>query len=412
MAPGILSEQPPEQITPSSKQNLSTTSFPSGYKSSGQHPPIASQLAPYSAFPKHIDSATAWSPSTYQSNPKSWIHPLTPAENHDLSTSADAFLASGKPLPAITKDVFPLGVLGPVISKLRRDLLNDKGFILFKNFPTPATAGWSVEKTATAYLGLSSHLGAPVSQNGLGHILGHVKDLGDDPTAIDRVRIYRTNARQFFHADDSDIVGLLCLARAQEGGESDLCSSNEVWNVLQAERPDIAELFTKPIWYFDRKGEVSQGEEEWIKSCVFYLEKEGQNGVERRVYCKYDPYFLRSLTRFSDQGVIPPLSGEQKEAMEVLESICHRLALHMILEVGDVQFLSNAQVLHARTAYKDWNPNTEEGKGKERRWLMRVWLATSEDEGGWRLPFHDSHDFKRGGIQVDDRPERCPLDAE
>jgi hypothetical protein len=55
-------------------------------------------------------------------------------------------------------------------------------------------------------------------------VLGHVKDLGEDAAQIDKVRIYRTNARQFFHADDSDLVGLLCVAKALEGGESDLVS--------------------------------------------------------------------------------------------------------------------------------------------------------------------------------------------
>lgn len=69
------------------------------------------------------------------------------------------------------------------------------------------------------------------------------------------------NARQFFHADDSDFVGLLCLAKSEFGGESDVCSIHHVWNILQQERPDVAELLTKPIWYFDRKGEVSKGEE-------------------------------------------------------------------------------------------------------------------------------------------------------
>lgn len=91
-------------------------------------------------------------------------------------------------------------------------------------------------------MGLGSYIGYPVSQNGRGHVLGHVKDLGEDSRAIDKVRIYRTNARQFFHADDADVVGLLCVARAAEGGESDIASSHLVWNILQAERPDVAEL--------------------------------------------------------------------------------------------------------------------------------------------------------------------------
>lgn len=83
-----------------------------------------------------------------------------------------------------------------------------------------------------------------------------------------------------------------------------------------------------------------------------------------------------------------------------------RLSLHMILDIGDIQFLSNNHVLHARTAYKDYPPPAP------RRHLMRLWLSTPEEEGGWKLPFHDTKEKKRGGIQVNDTPPVAPLDAE
>lgn len=115
---------------------------------------------------------------------------------------------------------------------------------------------------------------------------------------------------------------------------------------------------------------------------------------------------MRSLSRFSDAGIIPPLSPEQLDAIEVLELTCQRFSLHMILDVGDIQFVSNSHVLHSRTAYKDHAPPTP------RRHLMRLWLATPEHEGGWKLPFWDSNEKKRGGIQVDDQAPVAPLDAE
>lgn len=132
-------------------------------------------------------------------------------------------------------------------------------------------------------MGLGTYLGYFVSQNSRGHVLGHVKDLGEDATQIDKVRIYRTNARQYFHADDSDIVGLLCIAKALEGGESDIVSSHLVYNVLAKERPDVLKTLTEPIWYFDRKGETSKGQEEYIRTSVIYLER----GENARVYTKY-----------------------------------------------------------------------------------------------------------------------------
>ncbi|KAL4932600.1 TauD/TfdA family dioxygenase [Aspergillus undulatus] len=373
--------------------------FPDGLKTTGQHPPLYEELKPFDKFPKSISGPTLWKAEDYRDAPGRWTHRFNAEEVAELSATADAFIAAGTPLTGISKSNFPLPKLSTLFATLREDLLNGKGFILFKGLPVTE---WGNHKSAVAYMGLGTYLGYFVSQNSRGHVLGHVKDLGEDPTKIDSVRIYRTNARQYFHADDSDIVGLLCIARALEGGESDIVSTHNVYNTLATERPDVLQTLIEPIWYFDRKGETSKGQDEYIRTSVIYLER----GPNPRVYTKWDPYYVRSLSRFSDAGFIPPLSEKQQEALRVLEETCQRLSLHMILEVGDIQFVSNSHVLHARTAYKDYAPPAP------RRHLMRLWLSTPESEGGWRLPFWDSDEKKRGGVQVDDTPPVALLDAE
>ncbi|OAX79091.1 hypothetical protein ACJ72_06591 [Emergomyces africanus] len=373
--------------------------FPDGLKTTGQHPPIYEQLKPFSEFPKEITGRTVWKAEDYKNNSEKWTHRFSEAEIAELSQASDAFLAAKIPLTGISKNNFALPKLSPFLAELREDIINGKGFILFKGFPVEQ---WGNHKSAVAYMGLGTYLGYFVSQNSRGHVLGHVKDLGEDSQQTDKVRIYRTNARQFFHTDDGDIVGLLCIAKALEGGESDVVSTHHVYNVLAKERPDVLETLTSPIWYVDRKGETSIGQEEYIRACVFYVEPT-ENG---RVFAKWDPYFVRSLTRFSDKGIIPPLSPAQLEALTVLEDTCLRLALHMVLDVGDIQFLSNCHVFHARTEYKDYPPPAP------RRHLMRLWLATPESEGGWALPFWDTNEKKRGGIQVNDQPPVALLDAD
>lgn len=397
MAPGLLDDSqysilgaekaPPKSI------------FPDGLKTSGQHPPIYDELKPYENFPDHIAGDTLWDANDYKDRPEAWIHRLTEDEIAELGDAADRFKAAGIPLTGISKENFQLPLVSNLLLSLRKEILDGRGFILLKGFPVER---WGNHKSAIAYMGLGTYLGYFVSQNGKGHVLGHVKDLGDDAKQIDRVRIYRTNARQFFHSDDSDVVGLLCVARALEGGESDIVSAHQVYNVLRKERPDVLRTLIEPIWYFDRKGEVSQGQDPYIRTSVFYLEPTGQ----QRVYCKWDPYFIRSLERFSSAGIIPALSPAQLEAADVLEATCKRLSLHMILEVGDIQLLSNAHVLHARTEYRDHAPPAP------RRHLMRLWLAVPGDEGGWSLPFHDKDQKKRGGIQVDNTGPVAHLDAE
>ena len=84
--------------------------------------------------------------------------------------------------------------------------------------------------------------------------------------------------------------------------------------------------------------------------------------------------------------------------MEVLEACCLKNALEYDCEIGDIQFVSSAQLLHARTGFTDPKPPAPA------RYLLRTWIATPEQEGGWVLPYHDSAVPKRGGIQVEDQP--------
>lgn len=349
-----------------------------------------------------MDGPKLWQRDDYQNNPGKWIHDWTEDEIAQIFEATLNYEKTGLPLTAISRETFPLHAsLARTLSTVREDLINGKGFVLFKGLPV---RDWSVLQCAIAYTGLGTYFGYAVSQNGKGHILGHVKDLGNDPTQIDKVRIYSTNARQFFHVDDSDLVGLLCMHRAKEGGESDIVSSYEVFNILQRDRPDVAKTLTD-LWHFDRKGEVTQalihaGEQQpWHQTQIFQWYK-------GNLITHWDPYFVKSLTRFSEKGLIPPLSDAQKEAAQVFEDTCLANALHMVLEVGDIQIVSNTHVLHSRTAYVDHLPPIP------KRQLMRLWLSTPESEGGIELPYHDSKELLRGGIQVGDQPHTSPLDGE
>lgn len=374
---------------------------------SGQHDADASLLTPYSELPKEITGPTVWDAASYTgaANASKWVHTFTEHEISQLESASQLWLESGRELGEIERSTFPLpSDLVATLTELRRRLVEGHGFYLFKGLPTKR---WGNRLSAIAYLGLGSYLGNVVSQNRYGHILGHVKDLGEDPTAIDKVRIYRTNARQFFHTDSSGgIVGLLCLHKAVEGGESDIVSSHAVWNHLQANLPDVAELLASNIWHFDRKGEVStiNGEQNgWVTRPIVHLRR-GQPA--NRLILTYDPYYLKSIQRHVDAGHIPQLSEKQKEAMQVLEDTAKLLSLHMVLDVGDIQFVSDVHVLHARTEYKDPAPPAP------RRHLYRLWLAVPVSEGGWQNAYPDNDLQRRGGIQVNDTKPTYPLDGE
>lgn len=58
---------------------------------------------------------------------------------------------------------------------------------------------------------------------------------------------------------------------------------------------------------------------------------------------RYDPYYVKSIGRFVESGEIPGHTPEQVEAFQVLEETAQKLALHMILEVGDIQFVADSE---------------------------------------------------------------------
>ncbi|KAJ9094484.1 hypothetical protein QFC21_006023 [Naganishia friedmannii] len=319
---------------------------------SGQQEPLPELLQPYEKFPTKISGPTVWRAEDFRSRPDLWQRQWTPELIQQLEEAFDKFEVTGKTLPDNNKDTFPLPAdIVDFLSSIREDVVNGQGFILIEGLPVTE---WTWETT-------------PLKSTKFGSI--------------------------------PDVVGLLCLHKAMEGGESDVVSAHNLWNTLQAERPDVAELLTKPDWYFDRKGEVSDGQKPWVQKAVFYFH-------DGRVISHFDPYFVKSIGRHVEAGLIPGHSEEQLEAIAVLEQTAQRLALHMILKVGDIQFVADAHVLHARTAYRDHLPPAP------RRHLLRLWLATPESQGGWKRPFPDSANEKRGGIQVNDQAETCPLDAE
>lgn len=77
--------------------------FPDGLRTSGQHPPIDSQLRPFEEFPREITGPTVWKPQEMIDHPEKWIHRWTEEELEELLQSVENFIASGESLVNINK---------------------------------------------------------------------------------------------------------------------------------------------------------------------------------------------------------------------------------------------------------------------------------------------------------------------
>lgn len=77
---------------------------------------------------------------------------------------------------------------------------------------------------------------------------------GLDPS-LPETRLYATHEAQPWHNDISDLVSLLCLKSAREGGHSSWASSVSVHNEVVRRAPHLARALAAPnAWFYDRKG--------------------------------------------------------------------------------------------------------------------------------------------------------------
>jgi alpha-ketoglutarate-dependent taurine dioxygenase len=82
----------------------------------------------------------------------------------------------------------------------------------------------------------------------------------------------------------------------------------------------------------------------------------------------YHSDYFRSVVRHED---VDDFSDEERELLDLYETIARDPALHLDMELapGDIQWLSNHTILHARTAY------TDHDAPERKRHLLRVWLS-------------------------------------
>eukprot|EP01103_Thecamoeba_quadrilineata_P017569 TRINITY_DN629_c0_g1_i4.p1 TRINITY_DN629_c0_g1~~TRINITY_DN629_c0_g1_i4.p1 ORF type:complete len:311 (-),score=49.75 TRINITY_DN629_c0_g1_i4:430-1362(-) len=261
--------------------------------------------SPLFGFPEKVTGDSVWYGKDLEKAPEKWIHHLSQDEIDEIDNAVQKFLSSKTPLIRLaerdSKDLFPLPIFGQTLQEKRNtNILNGPGLWLVRGFPIHK---YNAEERSTLFLGIGSHLGAPVSQNGKGHLLGHVKDLGSDPANPD-TRIYTTHERQWFHSDESDVVGLLCVQVSEEGGQSSVASAHTIYNEIVSRRPDLAAVLASDF-YFDRKGEVPPGMAPFFKLPLYYHH-------DGKLISSFDRNFL---IRTSRHPGTEPLSLDQWEVL-------------------------------------------------------------------------------------------------
>jgi hypothetical protein len=294
-----------------------------------------------------ITGPAAWSGKDLQGDTR-WIQQITPEAIQGLDTALAQLQAKGLRFPDFKREDFPIGPLGQWLPQLAQELENGRGFAVLRGLPVQR---YSEDELKAVYYGIGLHLGLPVRQNPRGDLLGEVAAVGDPSDK--RTRVYETKLYLPYHSDPSDVVGLLCVRKAQSGGLSSLVSVARIYNEILATHPEYLGLYYR-MFYFEHLCEPQPS-----LSPIFSYN-------EDKLSCRYLRQYLELGCEI--RGV--PLSRVEVEALDLFDQIMQspEIRLDMMMEPGDLQFANNYAVLHSRTAFED--PDDLQ----LRRKMLRLWV--------------------------------------
>ncbi len=324
-----------------------------------------------------VEGARVWHGPDMAKQSDDWTYSLSAGEIAEIDAAVVTIDNAGLDVLDITRDNFPLPKLAATLQRIQGDLQNGRGFGIIRGVPVNR---YEIRQAAIAYFGIGAHFGEAVSQNAKGHALGHVCNLGFDPT-LPTARGYQSGNKLNFHTDPTDLVGLMCLRKSKSGGLSSIVSAGTVFNTMLEQRPDLVQVLTETL-YRDRRGEIPAGREPWYRLPVFNF-RDGQ------LTTNYVRSTIEKAQRFDE---LPRLTELQREAFALIERTAADPALYldMAFEPGDIQFINNHYIMHSRTAYEDY-PEPE-----KRRHLLRLWLAC--DKGpSLAAPYYEFMDKTASG---------------
>ena len=244
----------------------------------------------------------------------------------------------------------------PTLHSALRDISKElhfgHGFKVVRGLPVERH---SREDNIIIYAGLSSHVATLRGRQDSKYagkpadvVLNHIKDLSKGHEKEHIGAPAYTTDKQVYHTDAGDIVSLFALSTAAEGGKSRLASSWRVYNELAATRPDLIETLSRD-WIADTFGRSDLG----YTSKPLLFHQPPTTGSSERVILQYARRNFTGFGALPRSKEIPPITEAQAEALDAIHFLGERFNVGLDFRQGDIQFVNNLAIFHARDEFKD-----------------------------------------------------------
>lgn len=312
-----------------------------------------------------------------------WVEALSPAEKQELCEVSSKLPAEPSEWLRCKVSDLPLPLTSVRLARVADEIEHGRGFAVVSGVPVMA----SVAQTSRIHWLLGLHLGRIVPQNGKGELIGQVRDLGSNYATDVNARGYTSSDEMTFHCDAADVVSLLCLRTAKEGGRNSVVSSLSVHNAALEEREfEILDALYRGFRVYMRDDKGS--------NAVLGTTRAGEvSDVRFPVFSEHAGRLSGGLNLKSVASV-PLVTGKpfddlEQRAFDFVSRTVERddLKLDIDLGPGDWLLLNNLTVLHKRSRFIDHE------EPEKKRLLLRLWLNLYN---GRPLPDHLDRAVRHG----------------
>ena len=318
---------------------------------------------------KVVEGICAWQGSAMVKDPR-WRFTLSKEHVAELHIALESVQARGLSWEHMTREDFPLPFLSLKLADIAEELENGSGLANLSGLPL-ADFGDGLRQV---WYGIGLNLGLPVFQDYNAQLMRDIEDRGEDTDSIEGHKLATLDGNTFqsskartlsngilrFHTDRADVAALLCVRQARSGGVSRIASSVAVHNEMLRREPELAALLYEPL-HRARLGEERGGEDLSYALPVF-----GQ--LEGRFTSHYSRTYVEAAQEMLG---VPRMENRHWRALDLLAELADELCFEMTMRPGDMQFINNHVIYHARSAYHD---HIDAGLD-QRRMLYRLWLA-------------------------------------
>ncbi|KAI1204572.1 Clavaminate synthase-like protein [Annulohypoxylon truncatum] len=288
---------------------------------------------------------------------------LTASDISEIDRALEAFNGLELDGDEVTRERFPLPNLESQLEQCALEVHRGIGLCIIRGLKPER---YSVEDNIVLFLGLSSFIGDQRGlQNSKGDMLSHVTESKSWTAPKEKRHGIHTNDSLPFHNDmGCEVLAIQVRDRAEAGGHTCVASMTAIYNALMQSNPWVLHTLARHDWPI----QTSRRAASFVLSPL--LEYYADNLLISMDPARIGPHPL------ARNGSVPQLTAEQREALAVLQDVARKNQLRLETQPGDIIFLNNLGLLHARESYQD--------SASSSRHLVRLWLRNKRL--GWAIP--------------------------